>query len=432
MRCLFSFAAPISSPPAVSVLRVATLTIALLLVPHVPLIAGGTEEHAASSGTGFIVNRQGHILTNQHVVDGCVSIRATSEGKQQELVLIGSDVKNDLAVLQMTSRIKYVGRFREGRSIRPLESVVAVGYPFQGVLASEASITTGTVSALAGARNDAPILHMTAPVQPGHSGGPLLDQSGFIAGIVESRPNDLAMFPENAHFAVDGAVAKTFLDAHNIKYHTGIPTLELESADIGEAAKRFTLLLQCYAETLEERYQRLLTERRALEAERQAMQQHGVKAKPGRAGLSRKQAIERDTQEHERKAQRNAFDLAYHAFLNGHFGPAGIAFEHVVKDYPITTVTADAHYWLGESLYHQRDFRGAIKAFEHLSSEYPGNEKVPASLLKLGQAAKHMGDVDLSKTSYKRVIEEFPSSDEAMLAKKKLSDDYRKITGGLN
>src|SRR5689334_3388837 len=141
MRCLFSFSRPISSPPPVSVLRVAMLAIALLLVPQVPLIAGEIEERPASSGTGFIVNRHGHILTNQHVVDGCVSIRATTEGKQQELVLVGSDVKNDLAVLQMTSRIKYVGRFREERSIRPLERVVAVGYPLQGVLASEASIT---------------------------------------------------------------------------------------------------------------------------------------------------------------------------------------------------------------------------------------------------------------------------------------------------
>jgi len=398
------------------------LAIALLLVPQVPLIAGEIEERPASSGTGFIVNRHGHILTNQHVVDGCDSIRATTEGKQQELVLVGSDVKNDLAVLQMTSRIKYVGRFREERSIRPLERVVAVGYPLQGVLASEASITTGTVSALAGPGNDARFLQMTAPVQPGHSGGPLLDQSGFIVGIVESRLSDLAMFPENDDFAVDGAVAKAFLDAYNIEYDTGIPTLELESADIGEAAKRFTLLLQCYAETLEERYHRLLTERRALEAERKAIKQHLVKAKPGRAGMSRMRAIERETQEYERKAQRNAFDLAYNDFLNGNFDRAGIAFQHVVEDYPTTTVTADAHYWLGESFYYQHDYIQAIKAFEHMSNEYPTNAKIPASLLKLGQAAQQVGAVHMSKRSFRRVLEEFPSSEEAMLAKQKLGN----------
>ena len=428
MRCSFLLSRRLSAIPAVSVLNVATLTIALLLVPQAPLIASESEEHPESSGTGFIVSRQGHILTNHHVVDGCVSIRATIEGKQKELVLVGSDAKNDLAILKMTSRVQHVGVFREERSIRPGDSVVAVGYPLQGVLASEANITTGTVSALAGPGNDARFLQMTAPVQPGHSGGPLLDQSGFIVGIVESRLNALAMFlitgefAQNVNFAVNGTVAKAFLDAQNIKYDTGIPTLELEPADVGEAAKRFTLLLQCYTETLEERYHRLLVERRALEAERRAIEKGRVLAKSGRVRGARERAIERETQEYERKAQRSAFDLAYNDFLNGNFDRAAIAFQGFVKDYPATTLTANAHYWLGESFYHQYDYVQAMKAFEYMSNEYPANEKVPASLLKLGQAAKHIGDADKSKKSFNRVIEEFPSSDEAKLAKNKLAD----------
>jgi tol-pal system protein YbgF len=167
----------------------------------------------------------------------------------------------------------------------------------------------------------------------------------------------------------------------------------LEPADSGEAAKRFTLLLQCYTETLEERYHRLLAERRALEAERRAIEKRRVLAKSGRVRGARKRAIERETQEYERKAQRSAFDLAYNDFLNGNFDRAAIAFQGFVKDYPATTLTANAHYWLGESFYHQYDYVQAMKAFEYMSNEYPANEKVPASLLKLGQAAKHIGDV---------------------------------------
>ncbi|HKC94700.1 MAG TPA: trypsin-like peptidase domain-containing protein, partial [Nitrospira sp.] len=107
MRCSFLLSRRLSAIPAVSVLKVATLTIALLLVPQAPLIASESEEHPESSGTGFIVSRQGHVLTNHHVVDGCVSIRATIEGKQKELVLVGSDAKNDLAILKMTSRVQH-------------------------------------------------------------------------------------------------------------------------------------------------------------------------------------------------------------------------------------------------------------------------------------------------------------------------------------
>lgn len=417
-----------SSLAAVSVLKRTTLAIALLLVPQAPLIAGQSDEHKDLSGTGFIVNRQGHVLTNYHVVDGCVSIRATIEGKQKELVLVGSDAKNDLAVLKVTSRIKHAARFGEGRSIRAGDSVVAVGYPLHGVLASEADITTGTVSALAGPGDDRRFLQITAPVQPGNSGGPLLDQNGFIVGILESRVNASAMFvltedlPQNADFAVNGAVAKAFLNTHNITYDTGIPTLLLEPTDIGEAANRFTLRLQCYSETLEEGYQRLLAERRALEAQRRAIQERRVLLESGRVGEASKRAIEREIQEYERKAQRNAFDLGYNDFLNGNFNQAALAFQRVVKDYPLTTHTAKAHYWLGESFYHQNDYVQAMQTFEHVSNEYPGNEKVPASLLKLGLAAKKVGDGDKSKKSFKRVIEEFPSSDEAKLAKKKLAE----------
>jgi tol-pal system protein YbgF len=413
---------------AVNVLKRTTLAIALVFVPQAPLIAGQSDEHKELSGTGFIVNRQGHVLTNHHVVDGCVSIRATIEGKQKELVLVGSDAKNDLAVLKVTSRIKHAARFGEGRSIRAGDRVVAVGYPLHGVLASEADITTGTVSALAGPGDDRRFLQITAPVQPGNSGGPLLDQNGFIVGILESRVNASAMFvltedlPQNADFAVNGAVAKAFLNAHNIKYDTGIPTLLLEPTDIGEAASRFTLLLQCYSETLEEGYQRLLAERRALDAQRRAIQERRVLLESGRVGEASKRAIEREIQEYERKAQRNAFDLAYNDFLNGNFPQAALAFQRVVKDYPLTTHTAKAHYWLGESFYHQNDYVQAMQTFEHVSNEYPGNEKVPASLLKLGLAAKKVGDGDKSKKSFNRVIEEFPSSDEAKLAKKKLAE----------
>src|SRR6185295_14488211 len=121
--------------------------------------------------------------------------------------------------------------------------------------------------------NDARVLQMTAPVQTGNSGGPLLDQSGLIIGIVVSKLNALKIalatgdFPQNVNFAINGAVSKSFLDAHNIKYETGNPGKRLEPADIGENAKRFTLLLQCYPETIEAE-QQAFEERRLAEVRR--------------------------------------------------------------------------------------------------------------------------------------------------------------------
>ena len=73
------------------------------------------------------------------------------------------------------------------------QSVVAVGYPLQGLLASSLNVTSGTVSALAGLGDDSRHVQITAPVQPGNSGGPLFDQGGNVIGVVTSKLNVLAI-----------------------------------------------------------------------------------------------------------------------------------------------------------------------------------------------------------------------------------------------
>ncbi len=127
-----------------------------------------------------------------------------------------------------------------------------VGFPLHGLLASEANVTTGTLSALAGLRNDTRFLQITAPVQPGNSGGPLLDQSGQIVGVVVSKLNAVMFakatgdIPQNINFAINGAVAKSFLDSQGVEYETGPSSRKVEPAEIGAAAKKFTLLVECY------------------------------------------------------------------------------------------------------------------------------------------------------------------------------------------
>ena len=203
------------------------------------------------AGTGFVVSRQGHVLTNHHVVEGCTTIRATTEGHKKELTVVGTDPGNDLALLKLPSPSPNIARFREGQNIRPGDSVVVVGFPLHGLLASEANVTTGTVSALAGIRNDTRFLQITAPVQPGNSGGPLFDQSSQIVGVVVSKLNALTIakatgdIPQNINFAINGAVVKSFLDSQSVEYETGASTKKLESAEIGAAAKKFTFLVEC-------------------------------------------------------------------------------------------------------------------------------------------------------------------------------------------
>lgn len=204
----------------------------------------------AGTGTGFFVDRRGHLLTNAHVVQPCATVKIRGSATPLELVRV--DQENDLAILKQSTPAPAVATFREGRGIRPGDAVVSVGFPLTGLLASEANVTTGGVSALAGLGDDFRFLQITAPVQPGNSGGPLFDSSGNVVGVVTSKLDALNMarrtgdVPQNVNFALNASVARILMDAVGVQYSTATSTNSLAPADVGESAKAFTVLLECW------------------------------------------------------------------------------------------------------------------------------------------------------------------------------------------
>jgi S1-C subfamily serine protease len=158
------------------------------LIPHREGITGvkaaaasPASQSSTSSGTGFAVSADGAILTNRHVVDQCKVIvegwgTATVKAVYQS---------NDLALLKVEGNPSPV-TFRD-TPISIGETVFAVGYPYAGLLGSAPHFTDGLVSSMTGIDNDSRFLQFTAPVQPGNSGGPLLDGSGQVVGIVSGR-----------------------------------------------------------------------------------------------------------------------------------------------------------------------------------------------------------------------------------------------------
>jgi uncharacterized protein len=148
-------------------------------------------------------------------------------------------------------------RFRDGSSIRPADPVVVVGFPYAGLLTQSPQVTTGVISALAGIHDDTRYVQLTAPVQPGSSGGPLLDSSGNVVGIVSSKLDTMAAaewtgtagwiltLPENINFATKNINAREFLDANHIVYGTAPSAAKLDAADVGEQAARSVVLVGC-------------------------------------------------------------------------------------------------------------------------------------------------------------------------------------------
>lgn len=207
------------------------------------------------TGTGFVVSSSGHVVTNQHVVDGCSGdILGNLTGEAPvKLRLVSSDETNDLALLQAPSAFKEVATIR-GKAIHSGDSVVAIGYPFHGLLSSDFTVTTGIVSSLSGIMNDTRFLQISAAVQPGNSGGPLLDTSGTIAGMVAAKLNALKVaratgnIPENINFAIKTGALRDFLDNSVVPYQTAVEAkAELKTSDIARNARAFTLLISCTA-----------------------------------------------------------------------------------------------------------------------------------------------------------------------------------------
>jgi S1-C subfamily serine protease len=211
---------------------------------------GGTQ-----TGTGFVIGASGYIVTNHHVIDGCVGdIRGNLTGEAAStLRVVNSDQANDLALLQgPAASFKTYVKIRD-RAIHSGDSVVAIGFPYHGLLTSDFTVTTGIVSSLSGMLNDTRFLQISAAVQPGNSGGPLLDASGEVVGMVAAKLPVMKFLrytgtiPENINFAIKTGAIRDFLDNSVVAYETSAPGTELKTADVAGNARAYTLLISCTA-----------------------------------------------------------------------------------------------------------------------------------------------------------------------------------------
>jgi len=150
--------------------------------------ARSSDPNQGATGTGFVLDRDGYILTNDHVVDGAASLRVRFvDGGPVNARLVGADPSSDLALLKVQSSASKLTPLPLGSSsgLKVGQPAVAIGSPF----GLEGTLTTGVVSAVERsitAPNDFSIdnvVQTDAAINPGNSGGPLLDASGRVVGI---------------------------------------------------------------------------------------------------------------------------------------------------------------------------------------------------------------------------------------------------------
>ncbi len=211
--------------------------------------AGGTGR-LLSTGTGFVV-APGRALTNAHVIEGCRVLRVRNAGGEELTArVVASDRNRDLALIEVPENAGPALAFRRDMNIRRGEGIVTYGFPLSGLLSSGPTLTTGEISALAGLADNPTQYQMSAPVQPGNSGGPVLDMGGNVVAVVVSKLNAARIaartgdIPQNVNFAVKGSEALEFLRTNRVTPRIDQATPR-GAAEVGEIAHPSTLFMRC-------------------------------------------------------------------------------------------------------------------------------------------------------------------------------------------
>ncbi len=171
-----------------------------------------TDGEATSTGTGFYVGAR-IVLTADHVVAGCPRV-SLADGT--ELTVVASDSDLDIAALMAPDRAPRWLRLAAG-GLRLGQRVHAAGFPYYSIAGTSLNLTSGNVSALAGVDDDGRFFSFTAPVQPGNSGGPLIDARGRVLGLVVARLSEdyiveqTGSLPQNVNYALNETELASFL-----------------------------------------------------------------------------------------------------------------------------------------------------------------------------------------------------------------------------
>ena len=171
----------------------------------------------ASSGTGFFVSNNGHIITNDHVIVGCRNITIAQQGKYVEVDVIAYDERNDLAILKSDIRPKKFYRISKNDP-KLMDDVVIAGYPLGNKVSTGIKTTKGSVTSLSGMGNNFSEFQTDAALNKGNSGGPIIDKGGNVIGVAVAKIEKQGV--EGFNFGIKSSVLKSFTESNNLRLVT--------------------------------------------------------------------------------------------------------------------------------------------------------------------------------------------------------------------
>jgi S1-C subfamily serine protease len=197
-------------------------------------------------GTGFLVSTGGHVMTNRHVVNRCTELSVDGH----PATLLAEDATFDLALLKTDPTADDIPAAFAADPARLNSDVTVAGYPLPDLLGG-LNVTRGSVTSLKGLGGDGINMQISAPVQSGNSGGPVINGFGEVVGVVVAKL-DVAVVaelygdvPQNVNFAIRGEIAKLFLSQNGIDPIIASSREVVAPEDLAETAQGFTRLITC-------------------------------------------------------------------------------------------------------------------------------------------------------------------------------------------
>lgn len=169
-------------------------------------------QSSVSIGTGFLIREDGILATNAHVINSCKQINVITNLGPRSATVLNKDSSQDIAFLKLQNYKAKIFLPLSTSNPKLGEDVLVAGFPFGKALSTDLKLTRGIVSALAGVGDNRSELQIDAAVQPGNSGGPILDSAGNVIAMTTSKVDGgaskkhLGAYAENIAFGVKSRV----------------------------------------------------------------------------------------------------------------------------------------------------------------------------------------------------------------------------------
>lgn len=204
-------------------------------------------DRPAATSTGFFINANGDIATVWHGLKHCKAAKVFTNGESYPATVRNHSLLLDLAVLEIDHQPSAYAKIAQNKVDASMlgQQILTTGYPLANVLSGQPNLTVGNLSSIGGLKGRKGQFQITAPVQPGNSGGPVLTLDGTVLGMVTSKMN--SKNSENLNFASSSLLLQRYFEVNNVEFQQA--KIDSESSDFGKASatsQQYTVQIACY------------------------------------------------------------------------------------------------------------------------------------------------------------------------------------------